>query len=91
MKGKNGYIIRRGTADGLKAFKTACKKNGVTVGIGLVVAVNWAILKFNSSRDPVCYVDVNLRGRLGGTDLDKEWKIDFHRHFKFEMSHFELI
>ena len=91
MKGKNGYIIRKGTADRLKAFKTACKNNGVTVGIGLVAAVNWAILKFNSSRDPVCYVDVNLRGRLGGTDLDKEWKIDFHRHFKFEMSHFELI
>ena len=88
MKGKNGYIIRKGSADGLKTFKTACKTNGVTVGIGLIAAVNWAILKFNSSRDPVCYVDVNLRGRLGGTDLDKERKIDFHRHLK--MSNFEL-
>ena len=91
MKGKNGYIIRKGTALGLKAFKTACKTNGVTVGIGPDAAVNWAILKFNSSRDPVCYVDVNLRGRLGGTYLDKEWKIEFHRHFKFETSNFELI
>ena len=35
MKGKNGYLLRKGTADGLNAFKTACKKNGITVGIGL--------------------------------------------------------
>ena len=61
-----------GTEEGLNAFKTACKKNGVTVVAGLVAAIKWAMVKFNSSRVFVCFIDVNLRGRLGGTDLNKE-------------------
>ena len=69
---KIGFILRKGTKEGLNTFKTACKKNGVTVGAGLVAAIQWAMAKFNSSRDPVCFIDINLRCRLGGTDLDKE-------------------
>ena len=69
---KIGFILRKGTEEGLNAFKTACKKNGVTVGAGLVAAIQWTFAKFNSSRDSVCFIDVNLRGRLGGPDLNKE-------------------
>ena len=69
---KSRYILRKGTEEGLNAFKTACKKNGVTVGAGLIAAIQWAMAKFNSSRDPVCFIGVNLRCRLSGTDLDKE-------------------
>ena len=68
MKGKNGHILRKGTAEGLKVFKAACKQNGVTIGIGIFTAVHWALAKFDSSRDPICFADVNLRHRLG---LDK--------------------
>ena len=65
-------ILHMGTEKGLNAIKTACKKNGVTVGAGLIAAIQWAMTKFNSSREPVCFIDVNLRGRLGGTELNKE-------------------
>ena len=65
-------IMHMGTEEGMNAFKTACKKNGVTVGAGLVAAIQWTFAKFNSSRDSVCFIDVNLRGRLGGPDLNKE-------------------
>ena len=65
MKGRNAHILRKGTAEGLNAFKAACKKNDVTVGIGIFTAVHWAMAKFDSSRDPFCFADVNLRHRLG--------------------------
>ena len=65
MKGKNAHVLRKGTPEGLSAFKNACKKNGVTIGIGLFTAVHWAMAKFDSSRDPFCFADVNLRHRLG--------------------------
>ena len=65
MKGKNAHVLRKGTVEGLKAFKAACKKNGVTIGIGIFTAVHWAMAKFDSSRDPFCFADVNLRHRLG--------------------------
>ena len=44
-------MLRKGTVEGLKAFKAACKKNGVTVGVGIFTAVHWAMAKFDSSRD----------------------------------------
>ena len=65
MKGKNAHVLRKGTVEGLKAFKASCKKNGVTIGVAIFTAVHWAMAKFDSSRDPFCFADVNLRHRLG--------------------------
>ena len=75
MKGRNAHILRKGTPDGLATFKAACKKNGVTIGISLFAAVHWAMAKFDSSRDPICFADVNLRHRVSGNNLDKESEI----------------
>jgi len=92
MKGRNAHVLRKGTPAGLKAFKTACKNNGVTIGIGLITAVHWAMAKFDSSRDLFGYADVNLRHRLGdGADKYKGvscnigmFKISFDGKFDFD-------
>ena len=77
MNGRNAHILRKGTSEGLAAFKAACRKNGATIGIALFAAVHWAIAKFDSSRDPICFADVNLRHRVSGDNLDKESEVYF--------------